>query len=241
MPEDNPIVPAPRGDLTTSGGSNPILDKMVRDALELAKASTELDERKTDIVETGNELAEDAQVELKCPNMEKAVREALEKPEGEITRGDMLGLDGFSVDTEDLEDSEKVTDLSGLEHAVNLTDLGLGSNSNQITDISPLQGLTNLTYLGLVDTQISDISPLQGLTNLTYLGLEGNQITDISPLQGLTNLTELFLFGNQITDLSPLQELTNLTNLYLESNQIHQSQQDDLQRALPNCKIYDHA
>jgi hypothetical protein len=76
MPEDNPIVPAPRGDLTTSGGSNPILDKMVRDALELAKASTELAEPNT-------ELAEDVRVEFKCPNLEKAVRKALEKPEGE--------------------------------------------------------------------------------------------------------------------------------------------------------------
>jgi hypothetical protein len=226
--EDHSIAPVGRNDLTPSGGSNPILDKMVRDALELAKASTELAEPNT-------ELSDDARVEFKCPNLEKAVREALGQPEGDLTRADMLGLEKLEYDAEEEEDNEKVTDLSGLEHAVNLMKLWL--SDNPITDISPLQGLTNLTELTLWDNQITDISPLQGLTNLTELDLANNEITDISPLQGLTNLTKLWLDDNDISDLSPLQGLTNLTKLNLARNQISQSQKDDLRKALPNCKI----
>ena len=219
MPEDNPIVPAPRGDLTTTGGSNPILDKMVKDALELAKASTE--------------LSDDARVVFKCPNLEKVVREALDKPEGEITRGDLQGLEKLEYHGWD---DDKVSDLSGLEHALNLTELMLVGN--HITDLSSLQGLTNLTHLSLNRNLIPDLSPLQGLTNLAKLDLYNNQLTNISPLQGLTNLRHLTLHQNQITDLSPLQELTNLTTLWLTDNQISQSQKDDLQRSLPNCYIY---
>ena len=58
-----------------------------------------------------------------------------------------------------------------------------------------------------------------------------------SPLQGLTNLTWLVLGNNEITDISPLQGLNNLTRLGLGDNPISQSQKDDLQRALPNCRI----
>jgi len=80
-------------------------------------------------------------------------------------------------------------------------------------------------------------SPLQGLTNLTWLVLGNNEITDISPLQGLNNLRDLELWGSEITDISPLQGLNNLTRLGLGDNPISQSQKDDLQRALPNCRI----
>ena len=88
-----------------------------------------------------------------------------------------------------------ISDLTGLEFAVNLSYLELGFND--ITDISPLAGLTNLTNLGLWSNDIADFSPLAGLTNLTSLSLGSNDIADISPLAGLTNLTYLHFAASQ--------------------------------------------
>ena len=114
--------------------------------------------------------------------------------------------------------SHRITDLTGLEHAVNLMLLYLGGNS--ISDISPLADLTNLKLLSLGSNSISDISPLANLTNLTSLFLGNNSISDISPLKGLTNLKLLYLESNSISDISPLADLTNLTKLSLGSNSV---------------------
>ena len=62
-----------------------------------------------------------------------------------------------------------ISNLTGLEHAINLEDLSL--QKGNISNLSPLAGLTKLTHMNLGGNSISDISPLAGLTNLTYLGL----------------------------------------------------------------------
>ena len=111
-----------------------------------------------------------------------------------------------------------ITDLRGIEFAINLTELLLWYN--EILDILPLANLTNLTALDLEGNPLSNISPLANLTDLTVLSLGDNAIRDISPLARLTNLTILFLEGNSIRDISPLARLTNLTVLSLGSNSI---------------------
>jgi hypothetical protein len=146
------------------------------------------------------------------PNLEIAVREALNKPSGAISASELAGLANLTAS------DSGIRDLSGLQYCTNLTDLDLWHN--QISDISPLGNLTNLTYLELGDNGISDISSLGNLTNLKYLSLQYNQVSDISPLANLTSLTELDLWHNQISDISPLGNLTSLTYLYLPLNQI---------------------
>ena len=137
------------------------------------------------------------------PNLELAIRageregEGMEGPniEGPITDTDMALL--IRINAFDL----GITDLTGLEHAINLTNLGLGENL--ISDISPLAALTKLEKLDLYGNQISDISALSGLIELVELTLERNQISDISQLAGLTNLSFLDLTKNQISDITP--------------------------------------
>jgi Leucine-rich repeat (LRR) protein len=148
-------------------------------------------------------------------NLEAAVREAIEIPEGPIYPADLESLTTLSVTGYG---GKKISDLTGLEHCINLTELVL--NLHQITDISPLASLTNLTNLSLYYNQISDISPLADLSGLRRLMLADNQITDISPLANLTGLTVLFLPGNQISDISPLSNLSSLECLYIIDNQI---------------------
>ena len=76
-----------------------------------------------------------------------------------------------------------VKDLTGLEHATQLTVLSLPGN--KISDITPLTPLIQLTALDLRDNKISDVIPLIGLTSLKQLWLAGNPITDTSPLRTL--------------------------------------------------------
>ena len=115
---------------------------------------------------------------------------------------------------------QQVTDLTGLEHATQLTELDL--SNNQISDITPLGSLTRLTELDLSGNQISDITPLGSLTRLIDLDLSDNQIIDVTPLVQLTQLTELDLGYNQIVDVTPLTQLANssLTRLWLSGNNI---------------------
>ena len=166
-------------------------------------------------------------------NLELAVRQALNKPTGDITDADMETLTTLSAF------NREIVNLQGLEYAVNLTNIDLSINQiseitplsnltklarlvlgyNQISDITPLQNLTNINNLNLYSNQISDLSPLINM-NLISLSISYNQISDITLLQNFTNLTYLRLSNNQISDIYPLANLTNLQWLYLNNNEI---------------------
>ena len=152
-------------------------------------------------------------VSIPDANLAAVVREALDlTPADAISQLDMLRLG-------ELEASRRqITDLTGLEHAVNLKGLSLGEN--QIRDITPLAGSTILESLDLRSNNISDLSPLAKFTNLSDLWLNDNNISDLSPLAKLTNLIALWLNDNNISDLSPLAKFTNLVKLELAANQI---------------------
>ncbi len=168
------------------------------------------------------------------PNLEAAVREAIDRPEGRILTSDLVAVTSLSLPAEGIADltgleyypnlkrldvgGNQISDLSPLAHLRSLTELWL--NGNQIADISPLEDLTGLTTLWLDDNQISDISPLESLTNLTDLRLQDNRIADISPLEDLIGLTALWLQDNRIADVSPLASLTGLTEIWLHNNPI---------------------
>ncbi len=111
-----------------------------------------------------------------------------------------------------------ISDLTGLEFAINLTSLSL--NDNKISDISTVANLTNLTSLHLRNNSISDISAVANLTNLTSLYVADNSISDISALTGLTKLTGLDLRENSISDISAVANLTGLEWLWLQNNVI---------------------
>ena len=146
-------------------------------------------------------------------NLRAAIEAVLGKASGEpITEADMKRLTRLSAQ------GAGINNLSGLEHATNLTSLWLYRNN--IADIQALSGLTNLTSLWLHRNNIADIQALLGLTNLTSLTLGENNIADIQALSGLTNLTHLWLPSANITDLSALSGLTNMEALTLGNNNI---------------------
>jgi internalin A len=189
---------------------------------------------------------------IKDANLTAVIRQALDKPEGDLTRNDLATLEKLVAN------GQGISDLSGLEHATSLLHLDLGTNP--ISDLSPLSKLTKLTFLELGSCRIiSDITPLAGLKNLKQLGLWSNDITDISALEGLTNLEKVSLFRTKVTDITPLAKLTklktvefreshvkdhsvlagltNLESVATNRGLISDEQLTMLQKALPNCKF----
>ena len=86
------------------------------------------------------------------PGLEAAIRNALEKPTGDIHDADLIGLTSLKAD------AHGVVNLEGIQHCVNLTNLFLAAN--EIVDISPLSDLTKLEKLYLDINKIVDIQPL---------------------------------------------------------------------------------
>lgn len=143
------------------------------------------------------------------PALEESVRQAIDKPTGDIYDTDVKYITNFGIE------GGEVRDLTGMEYFTSLESLYFFENC--VSDITPLAGLTSLKNLDLGFNCISDISPLAGLTSLVELLLENNSITDISPLANLTLLQVLDISLNKIDDLSPLAELTLMEDLMILS------------------------
>lgn len=155
-------------------------------------------------------------VQFKDPQLKTLVEESLGY--FDPTPTDMLDLlDLESIRPETLPGG--ITDLTGLEHAVNLQRLWL--REHEFSDISALAGMKQLTTLHLSNNNIADVSSLETLIHLTHLDLHGNhQISDLKPLTNLTHLKKLILRYNRISDIEPLQNMTSLTKLNLQANAI---------------------
>ncbi|MGD9126732.1 MAG: leucine-rich repeat domain-containing protein, partial [Planctomycetia bacterium] len=143
-------------------------------------------------------------------NLEAAVRTKLGISSDPITADDMATIETLGIY------NRNVSNIQGVEYAINMTLLGLGLND--VSDLTPLTNLTNLTRLSLNGNEISDVSPLVGLTNLEDLRLGNNNLTDITPLTGLTNVNYLTLGHNNVTNLSPLAGMTTMTTLQMNNN-----------------------
>ncbi len=174
------------------------------------------------------------------PVLEARVREAMNKPEEDITISEAEAVTELQLSTDytpsEPEEGTIITDLSGLEYFTNLENLelhfhavtditplagltklhSLSLGGNPVADITPLSGLTNLEWLTLFNCQAQDYTPLANLTMLGGLLLEYSTISDVSMLSGLTQLWWLGLSNTPVSDVSPLAGLVNLTKLQLE-------------------------
>ena len=159
--------------------------------------------------------AEDAEEWMPDPILRKVVRYHLEIDiDTPLTKADILRL--LVVIPERVNVTEELSDLTGLEYAVNLHSLLL--SGHRVEDLRPIANLTQLRYLSFGGGPISDITPLAGLVNLETLSMWHNQIVDISPLASLINLRVLKLAYNQIENFSPLSGLVNLEWLEIQRN-----------------------
>ena len=155
----------------------------------------------------------DGSVHIPDSNLRAAITEALGKaPLSPITPEELAQLTRLEAN------NREISDLTGLEHAVNLERLYI--DGNLVTDISPLAKLVNLRELQSYGNRISDVTPLTQLTKLDFVSLGGGQVSDLTAYAELKFVKRLWLGNNDISDVSPLAGLTNLRELYLHENNI---------------------
>jgi hypothetical protein len=122
-------------------------------------------------------------------------------------------LSAPSLTTTPLE--QKIQQLDGLEHAINLTSLNL-QNQN-VSSIDDLRGLKALELLNLKNNQVHNIDALQGLYNLTSVTLDGNWI-DTSGGSPASQVIDS-LRARQVTVVdAPQRAMKNINSWYTELN-----------------------
>ena len=115
----------------------------------------------------------------------------------------------------------------------------LNFRDNKLTNVKGLENLTQLKKLNFRNNKLTDVTGLENLTQLTHLDLWDNQLTNVKGLEKLTQLSVLNLGLNRLTDVKGLEKLTKLKRLYLKDNpDLPKAQIDQLQKGLPNCKIF---
>ena len=122
----------------------------------------------------------------------------------------------------------------------------LKTENRQITgaDLRHLKSFPRLNHLVLKNCrQITDggLAELSGRASLQYLYLNDTPITDagLAHLAGLASLEELSRTRTQVTGpgLVQLSGLTKLNFLYLYSTRVSPASVDEIQKALPKCRI----
>ncbi len=165
------------------------------------------------------------------PIVKKAVRKSLKKPEGELTEADYEKVTVLSFVASGLTEVPK-----GIEKLTQLKDLDLWHN--QLISVKSLEELTQLRSLALFSNQLTEVKGLEKLVKLTALHLNDNKLTEVKGLENLTQLKGLALGKNKLTDVNGLEKLTQLKALVLTGNpDLTKAQIDELQKALPECKI----
>ena len=112
-------------------------------------------------------------VSIPDPNLSAAIRKSLNIHQNDEVTSHLM-WNYLMWDLRVLQAAEQnITDLTGIEHGINLRKLYLSRNS--ISDITHLRRLKKLTHLDLSDNQISDISPIVTL-NLIDPGFDGSAL-----------------------------------------------------------------
>ena len=162
--------------------------------------------------------------------LEARVREAMGKPEGDITLAEAAAVTKLDLSNTSFDDMNSknggIHDISDLRYFTGLEDLGL--SFNDLHDLSPLSELTSLKYLGFTGIRADDLSVLKGLTNLVFLGFdwtcqEDARQTGTLSLDFMADMKNLEIFscmGNGVHDISALGGLTKIWSLYIDDNAI---------------------
>lgn len=173
-------------------------------------------------------------VEIPDPELQLAIRKALDKPVEAITVEDMESLTELDASLTNRGAGiffavTPISNLTGLETAKNLISLDLSGaylfdyvGNLRAVDFTPLAYLSNLTTLDLSYNFLTNYSLPEGLSNLTTLDLSENSLTTLTLPEGLNSLTTLDLSYNwlRLTNYTLPEGLSNLTTLHLDHNRL---------------------
>ncbi len=175
------------------------------------------------------------------PLVEKEIRRALKKPEGELTKSDLEKVTKLNFAVAGIEATDQI--LKEVAKCTQLTYLNF--NGGQITaeGLTEVAKLQKLKTLGLSDTGVTDagLKEVAKCTQLTFLNLLHTKITDagLKEVAKLKHLNDLTLAYNKITGagLKELANLTQLRHLWLDGTKVTKADVAELKKALPNCRF----
>lgn len=135
--------------------------------------------------------AADTIVQFDDVNLENAITSQLGFEEGTpITVANMESL------TEIWAYEANISDLTGLEYAINLQFLIV--TSNNIQDLTPISQLKNLQYVDFSYNHVDSLDGVANLTSLVSIGFSYTKVSDLSTLLNLPLLTEAVCVGLDI-------------------------------------------
>ena len=155
--------------------------------------------------------------------IEQAVREALMKPEGMLTREDLSQVTSIHIYGKQVYQYEEQFWLVGKYDYAYLYDFqqsGLFEQNGGISSLEDVKALPNLTELSVYNQNISDLEPLRG-TKIARLGLAHNPITSLAPLRGNGNIQYLNISCLPLDGLGDVSTLDGLRELNLSDMQVN--------------------
>ncbi len=149
--------------------------------------------------------------------VEDVIRQTLNKPEGNITAGDMKWITSFNYDpVNDKNATGTITTLADLRYCVSLETLHV--LHQPVDSLEGLQELNKLSDICILGCSVSDLSPLAGKESLSKVWISGNPVKDAAPVLSLPNLTEFnAYFGTGIKDISALSTSGKLRYFFCQN------------------------
>lgn len=177
---------------------------------------------------------EDYAIEWQDPTLEKLIRQALGKPEGDILHSDVWDIWHLrlSRDMETITCSLSTTPPEGeltyhntLYTLIGLTEAECTQETGEwrlsLADLRHFDSLQVLTLCKRSMSQIhgvtADLTGLEALPGLQLLELENVKLEHQSSLSGCTGLKVLSILG-EVDSLEPMQSMTQLRHLSLENS-----------------------
>jgi hypothetical protein len=136
---------------------------------------------------------------------------------------------------------QKLSDLPAIT-----VPFGLDLHGRKVTDgdLKELARLKTLRYMRLNDTPVTSagLTHLSGLSDLQAVDLGGTQVSDagLKELAGLKNLQVLLLDNTKVTNegLMALTPLKALRAVNVRKTQVTEEGVRQLQKALPDCRVF---
>jgi len=173
------------------------------------------------VLTTGKVIAEETQTSVDTSNQEisvvpdvefqRLIRTTLRLADDAIvTKEVMENLTSLSIG------SSKITDFTGLEYAINVTNIRINGQTLDSSLFPDLSSLSLLTHIDLDRTDSDNviIEKLANITSLQSINIQRNpQITDVSVLAKLPNLQALNIQFNGVSDFRWVNDAPKLTRL----------------------------
>ena len=153
------------------------------------------------------------------PLIGQAVREMLQKPEGEITLAELEQVTALRIYGRQVFQYEEQFWLRGNHdycYIDSFRESGLYLENGGISSLEDIRYMPNLTELSLYNQSISDIGALHG-TRIARLGLAHNPITSLGPLRGNMNIISLNISSLPLDSLGDVATLGSLRELNISS------------------------